>query len=110
MSVKAEGEAKTFEAFSDKARTVVAHVLSSGAKRILLDDRALAVALDTHDITRAADLLEKSNFQALGLRLASLCRPEDRCVYDSIETIYRNRSINFRRFDDKQTAVEWLRK
>ena len=108
FSVAAQGEIDSFEVFSEKARTVTGEILQSGIKRILLDDRELAISLDAHDITLVAEQLEKANIQALGLRLASLCRPEDRETYRMFETIYGNRSINFRLFTDKQSALNWL--
>lgn len=106
--VAAQGEVASFEVFLEKAGTVLKKITISGAKRILLDDRLLAVSLDAHDITLLAAQLEKADVQSMGLRLASLCREEDRDVYDTIETIYRNRSINLRVFSTKGKALEWL--
>lgn len=109
FSVVCVGDISSFEEFSGKATKVVQKVVASGCKRILLDDRNLALKLDAHDIICIAQQLEKANLQSMGMRLASLSRLEDDEVYTNIETIYQNRSINFRRFDDKKAAVEWLR-
>lgn len=108
LVVKARGEVNSFEAFSDKARRVIEQIVSSGSRRILLDDRKLSVQLDSLDISRIAGQLDSMNMQSMGLRLACLCQSEKREIYDNIETMYQNRSLNFKVFDDELSAVQWL--
>lgn len=109
LFVKATGKVHGVETFSEKATTVVREILRTNAKRIMLDDRELAVSLDAIDIKDIADVLEQSNLQTMGLRLACMCRQLDRDTYQLIETMYQNRSLNFRLFQKREEALEWLK-
>lgn len=108
MSVTTSGHINTFEVFSEKAALVLGKILETGMQRVLLDDRNLQLELDPLDIARIADQLEKTNRNVVKVRLAALCSEESRHVYRMIETIYRNRSITFQLFEDREGAVAWL--
>ena len=41
--------------------------------------------------------------------MACLHRPERRDIYKVYETIYQNRSLSYRLFDDPDQALAWLR-
>ena len=108
LFVKTSGKLHGVETFSEKAKTVVGEILRTNAKRIMLDDRELAVTLDALDIKDIADQLEKSNLQTMGLRLACMCRKLDSETYKLVETMYQNRSLNFRLFQSRDEALDWL--
>ncbi|MGL1861453.1 MAG: hypothetical protein OCC46_02895 [Pseudodesulfovibrio sp.] len=108
LSVTARGAVQSVETFSEKAATVVQHIMKSGKKRIFLDDRCLDVALDAHDVTVIAKQLEQKSVPTMGLRLACIPKPGNEEIYRTIETIYQNRSFNFRVFSDEESAFDWL--
>lgn len=108
LLVVAEGDVTGFPEYAEKAQRVVESVLETGVKRVFLDDRRLVLSVDAHDITLLAEKLGEANLQSIGLRLACLCKPECNELYRTIETIYQNRSLNFRIFCDKDEALEWL--
>lgn len=108
LAVICHGAIYTLDGVFKKVGAAIVKMSETKAKRVLVDDRNLVMSLDALDVNRLADRLESAKFQMLGIRLGCLCRPEDVSTYKMIETAYRNRSINFRLFDNEQAALEWL--
>ena len=42
--------------------------------------------------------------------IAEVIKPEHREHFHFLETVFRNRGFNFRIFDDRESAMEWLTK
>jgi hypothetical protein len=91
-----------------KIRTMVHKALDSNATRFLMDERALELRLEAHDIIEVANRLEERNIQSLGGRSACLCNPGFVELYRACETIYHNRSLSYGVFDREEDAVAWL--
>ena len=91
-----------------KIRAVVHKGLDSNIARFLMDERNLDFRLEPHDIVQVADHLEKQNIQTLGGRSACLCNPAQTGRYRACETVYRNRSLSYRVFENEEAAVTWL--
>lgn len=108
LSVICQGDICTLESVFKKVGAAIVKMGETQARRVLVDDRKLAMSLDAHDVNQLADRLDAGEFQKMGIRLGCLCRPEDRHIYKMIETAYRNRSINFRLFESEQEALSWL--
>lgn len=75
---------------------------------ILLDETGFEPLLDQFDIYNFSEKLSVQ-FPALGLKIAVLHREERRKFYTCAETFLRNRSINYRVFQDRTEALKWLR-
>lgn len=108
LSVRTTGRIESFALFAEKAALVIGKIKETGVKRVLLDDRGLALNLEAFDVSRVADRLEQADLDIRELRIASLCNEEDRQVYRMIETVYRNRSISFQLFEEREGALAWL--
>lgn len=103
-----EGKIDTLEEFLSKIHMGADMARKASVRRVLVDDRALKVSVDPLGISLAVDQLAEGGLQFLGMRIACLCRPEDKPIYKTIETMYRNRSISYMLFDDQKSAVKWL--
>jgi hypothetical protein len=92
-----------------KAREVIDIGLKVGVHRILLDERTVDISIDVYEIISIATELETREIPAYGGRMACLYRPEKKDLYKTYETIYQNRSLSYRLFDDPVPALAWLR-
>ena len=104
-----QGEIRTLEEYFRKVRAIVDTGLGSAVYRILLDERKLFTHLDAHDIAMVAKLLEEEGVPGYGVRLACLYNPRCLDTHRLCETMYRNRSIIYRLFLDRESAVAWLK-
>ncbi|BDQ35053.1 hypothetical protein [Pseudodesulfovibrio portus] len=93
-----------------KARDVIDTGLKVGVHRILLDEREVDISIDVHEIISIARELVGREIPLYGGRMACLYRPEKKDLYKTYETIYQNRSLSYRLFDDPGRAMAWLRK
>ena len=105
---KGKGRVTNADELLDKARKLVTKTFEVDIKRVLIDNRELDVVLDFHDSTIIADTLAEDDVQFLGRRYACLCNDLSLPTYQAFETAYRNRSINFRVFQDEESAMKWL--
>lgn len=103
------GTIATGEEAAAKAREVIDTGLKVGIYRILLDERALDVNVEFHEIIAIATELENRGIPSYGGRMACLYPPEKKDFYKTFETIYQNRSFSYRLFDDFDQALDWLR-
>lgn len=76
--------------------------------RLLLDERQLAMDFDQFDTYYFAENLA-SRVPAMGLRAAVLASPENIKQHSWTETLFQNRSINYKVFITMEKAIEWLR-
>ncbi|CCH48335.1 hypothetical protein [Pseudodesulfovibrio piezophilus] len=108
LTIVTRGGISGYDDFLEKAETIIDLVRDAGTRRILLDDRDVRIDLDVLDIIRVAERLDEADFPTLGLRIACLVGNQDHTVFRTVETIYSNRSINFRLFRCRESAIEWL--
>ena len=102
------GEEATLDDSLRKIEAVRQRGLEVGLRRFLMDERQLAFLLEAHDIALLANRLEERNFQNNGNRVACLYNPECMQNCKMRETMYQNRSMNYRIFGDEESAVAWL--
>lgn len=104
-----QGRIDNMEDFLAKVHLGVDMVSCHNCRRVLVDDRGVEVLVDALSVYTGIDQLAESGLPSKGLKIAGLCRPEDKSVFKMIETAYRNRSVNYRLFvDDEAAALEWL--
>ena len=77
--------------------------------KVLIDETALFVDVDQFETYSFAEKLA-THLPAQGLRIATIYAPQNKEVYGWAETFLRNRSINYRTFPDKDSALKWLLK
>lgn len=102
------GRIECMEEYRDKVLLGAELINDYNCRRVLVDDRKVEILVDALSVYTGIDALVESGLPSRGLRLAGMCRPEDLDVYRMIETAYRNRSVNYRLFEDEAVAVEWL--
>jgi len=103
-----DGVLQTDEDFYRWCMTAIDKGIEFGRSRFLFDNRTLSVDLAQYDIVTVADQLAQKDIQRMGLRFAVLsCRktPEGS---NRVETAFVNRSAEYKRFDSKEEALEWL--
>jgi len=97
----------------DEVLTFVAAMLADLKRRqysrVLIDETELTVSMDQFDTYTFAEELA-THLPAEGLRIATIHAPQNKDVYGWAETFLRNRSINYRTFPDKDSALRWLLK
>ena len=91
-----------------KIQAVVQRGLEVGVRRFLMDERNLDFRLEAHDMAQLANHLERNNFQNNGNRVACLYNPKCLKNCKLRETMYQNRSVNYRIFEDEESALAWL--
>ena len=94
---------------ADKAREVVGMGMEVGVCRVLVDERNLDISIDVLDIVNIANEFEDQGLLSCGGRLACLHRPGCVNIYKIYETVYKNRSLGYRRFEDPDKALAWLK-
>ncbi|BCS89999.1 hypothetical protein [Pseudodesulfovibrio sediminis] len=109
IRITTTGRIDSGDEFIDKVLVGADKVLELDVRLVLLDELQLELALDNLDIKLGVGSLDHSEVHTLGLRIACLFPPANRALYTMYETVYRNRSINFRLFDDEQAAIAWLK-
>lgn len=109
IRITTTGRIDSGKEFIDKVLVGADKVLELNVRLVLLDERQLELKLDNLDVKLGVESLDSSEVHTLGLRIACLCSPESRALYSMYETVYRNRAINFRTFDDEQAAISWLK-
>lgn len=102
------GEEATVNDSLRKIRTVMQKGLDVGMRRFLMDERRLDFTLEAHDIAQVSDRLVQNNAQNNGNRVACLYNPKCEKSCRLRETMYQNRSVNYRVFDDEAAALAWL--
>jgi hypothetical protein len=108
VHVVTKGSVDSPDELVEKLRQGLEKIGEIGHKRAFVDDRGVKMNIDVYDLTVGAEMMSEQGFPLLGLRLACMCRPEDRELYRGVETVYRNRSMMYRVFDDEEEAISWL--
>lgn len=102
------GQLKGFSDLCEQAQVILEKIEALGTRYLFLDDRDLDLAVDVHYLSRLVDQFGEKGLSLMGFRIACMCKPNNRQLYKTLETIYQNRSFNFRLFDDEKRAVTWL--
>ena len=76
--------------------------------RILLDEIDFHMNVDMLGAIQLTEILIEKDVPSMGLRVAAVVLPENMAGERALETAMRNRSINYRVFDDMETAQQWL--
>ena len=105
-----DGEANDLADVIAHAESIIFQARKFKHKRLLLDETALSMSIDTHDAILFANWFAETKVAAMGLRAAVVCAPCNRAVIRAFETALRNRSISYKMFDDLESASEWLLK
>lgn len=103
------GDATTLDEVITHAEFIVLQARKLNHTRLLLDETALVMNLDAHDVIMFADWFAGAHVIHLGLRAAVVCTPENCAMIRSFETALQNRSINYRMFTDTKPAEAWLK-
>lgn len=110
LLIESSGEMATFEEGVEYIEAQVVKARETGIRRILVDDRNMAVSLDYADILALAEYWGRSGLPSMGLRVAALPPPAAPQGQQAYETTATNRSIVFKVFFDRQEAEDWLLK
>ena len=92
------GHLDSADTFAEHLAKVIQHLLSSGVRRVLVDNRGVKVSIDACDVAQVARQMVEKGVPALGIRYAVLCTEpvEQSCRF--LETTFRNNSLRFRMF------------
>lgn len=104
----AVGEINTPEAALEYTSGTMEVALRRNYTRMLLRSQALDARLDTHDSIIVVDALRQAAPPNRKVRIASVTIPEQIPYYEVYETVFQNRSFNFRAFTSEEKALEWL--
>ena len=108
LLVRNSGVIDSFDVMSERVEKSVARLKEGDFSRLLIDDRELLLRLEPFDISRIGQEHEERAFHLEGVRIACLYHPTCREQYGMLETVHRNRSINFRLFESEEEALRWL--
>lgn len=86
----------------------VERTIETGVKRLLVDERALAINLDYHDVVEIAEDWSRQALQSQGVRIAVIHAGESTEKHEAYETAAFNRSIAYRTFPNRAQALGWL--
>jgi len=75
---------------------------------LLIDDRRLTINLSNLDATLTGEHLAEIDLQVMGIRIASVQSPENMELGRMFETVLTNRSLVFKVFEDRESAINWL--
>lgn len=103
------GESATVEDVVQFTQTLLKEAMKRDCRSVMLDERGLRQRLDSHDAYLAAEKLVADRPRS-GIRFASIRSDENWTIGKRFETIFQNRSINFRVFDNIPEAETWLAK
>ncbi|MGL1863042.1 MAG: hypothetical protein OCC46_11025 [Pseudodesulfovibrio sp.] len=101
------GESNTIEDVLSLADRVLIEAKRNNCTCILFDERTVTVNLDQHDVYQCTEALAE-HLPSAGIRVAVVHNTTDLAIYQCFETMLRNRSINYKLFDDFQSAEKWL--
>lgn len=104
---KTTGETSSVEDIFTYARAVTDAARKADCTYIFLDERGMTSTLDPLDIYMACEELACGGLLR-GFRFASLRTTLNKKSAQNFETMFQNRSINYRFFIDYEEAEKWL--
>jgi len=108
LRMKSSGTLDSVEEVELYMDTIRLAALSKGVKKVLLDERNLMQMQDAHEAYELSES-EATRLTALaGIRLSSVCNPDNYDLNKTYETFLMNRSLIFKVFLDEQEAIDWL--
>ncbi|WP_316897556.1 hypothetical protein [Pseudodesulfovibrio indicus] len=102
------GEIRTADDILEKVEVLRRVGKREGFFRFLMEERRLRLLIDAHEISIAANLLEREGIQTIGGRMATLYNPDYPDAFRLQETMYMNRSLSYRLFREEAEALVWL--
>jgi hypothetical protein len=102
------GRLDSREVFLRYFDVILQRLLSSGVRRVLVDNRGVTIFIDVFDATQAVNQLVEDGVPALGISYAGLFTESMVEDHSYFETVFRNNSFRGRVFSDEAQAVEWL--
>lgn len=97
-----------FNEASDYADIVIDCFRRYSCHRILIDATDFHMNVDILGAIQLTEVLIEKGVPSMGLRVASVVRPEKKDSERMLETAMRNRTINYRIFDNMNEAQTWL--
>lgn len=82
--------------------------LKCETNKVLLDERGLMEQQDTHDAYEVSESEVASLTALAGIRISSVCHPNNYELNKTYETFLMNRSLLFRVFLKEADALSWL--
>jgi hypothetical protein len=87
------------------SKTMAIHL----ASRCLIDHSAISsVSGNTIEIYYHPNKLIKLGIPFLKIKIAEVVLPAHKERFGFLETVFRNRGFDFRIFDDRESAINWL--
>ncbi|QJB55658.1 hypothetical protein [Pseudodesulfovibrio sp. zrk46] len=108
LAVAATGTLASVQEVEEYVAFVRERAKANKITRVLLDERNL---MDQQDTLDAYDFSESDSARMTaqeGIRLASVCHPDNYEINKTYETLLLNRSLVFRVFLEEKEALEWL--
>lgn len=102
------GSTETMEDLVEYGDGVGKATLDNEIKRVLMDERTLALNEEADDVSEFSDSDSISSLTAMGIRIACLSSEENLDMNRSYEEHLQQRNLNFRVFTKKADAVKWL--
>ncbi len=107
LLVAVSGEMTTCDEAFSLAESVALQARIGKRGCVLFDVRGLKQDLVFHDFYRLAERMAMI-VPSMSVRIASVRSPENKQLGQHLETLFQNRAINFRVFDDYNEAESWL--
>ncbi|WP_316898620.1 hypothetical protein [Pseudodesulfovibrio indicus] len=108
LIVTVSGSIESSEELADLAGLLVSMGREYGMTRALLKEYRLIKNVDALDIYSVGEAQVSVEAAAMGVRVACLPNPDEIQLAHTLETVLCNRSVNYRIFEDEETAVAWL--
>jgi len=108
ITAEATGRVDSKAVFQQYFDIILQRLLSSGVRRVLIDNRGVAMSIDVFDVTQVVNQLVEDGVPALGICYAGLFTESTLSDHSFYETVFRNNSFRGRLFSDEAQAVEWL--
>jgi len=103
-----DGEANALDDIIAHAESVISQARKFKHTRLLMDETALVMNVDAHDIILFAKWFAETKVAGTGFRAAVVCSQCNRSLIRSSETALQNRSISYKMFKNVESAKEWL--
>lgn len=108
IRIVTKGVLQTLEELVEYGSFMYEQATSSGVPRILLDEDLMEDASDAGTIYVYSEHEIITKTATAGIRIAGVCTPENYDINKVFETMFQNRSYNFRVFLHEQEAIDWL--
>lgn len=101
------GTLESAEDLTAYSNDIEKHARQADVRHVLLDMREVSRRVDQHDCATYANKWSQDH-PNIWLKVAAVYTAADAQRFKWVETIYKNRSINYKIFDDMEKAEHWL--